>query len=46
MKQALEKSDTIEVPCCGAELLHDPSNNKDAAFTAEERDRLGLRGLL
>jgi malate dehydrogenase (oxaloacetate-decarboxylating)(NADP+) len=30
----------------GAALLRDPVLNKDAAFTEEERDILGLRGLL
>lgn len=30
----------------GAELLHDPLLNKGTAFTAAERDALGLRGLL
>ncbi|MBX3066345.1 MAG: NAD-dependent malic enzyme [Anaerolineae bacterium] len=30
----------------GAELLHDPLLNKGTAFTEEERDALGLRGLL
>ncbi len=30
----------------GIELLHEPSLNKGTAFTAAERDALGLRGLL
>ncbi len=30
----------------GVELLHDPVRNKGTAFTEEERDALGLRGLL
>ena len=30
----------------GVELLHDPLLNKGSAFTAEERDALGLHGLL
>lgn len=30
----------------GIEVLHDPLWNKGTAFTLEERDRLGLRGLL
>ena len=30
----------------GVKLLHDPIRNKGTAFTAEERDLLGLRGLL
>jgi malate dehydrogenase (oxaloacetate-decarboxylating)(NADP+) len=30
----------------GEELLHDPMLNKGTAFTEEERDALGLRGLL
>ncbi len=30
----------------GVKVLHDPFLNKGTAFTEEERDRLGLRGLL
>ena len=30
----------------GIELLHDPSRNQGTAFTEEERDKLGIRGLL
>lgn len=30
----------------GLEVLQDPALNKSTAFTAEERERYGLRGLL
>jgi malic enzyme len=36
----------VPAPLTGERLLHEPAYNKDSAFTAEERDALGLRGLL
>lgn len=36
----------VPVPLRGIALLADPILNKDAAFTIEEREALGLRGLL
>jgi malic enzyme len=36
----------VEVPFRGAQLLHDPTYNKDTAFTPEERRALHLCGLL
>ncbi len=36
----------VAVPCRGAAVLADPLLNKDTAFTVEERQALGLLGLL
>ena len=36
----------LEVPCRGVELLHHPLYTKGSAFTREEREALGLEGLL
>ena len=45
--ELLERSQEIEkVPHKGQELLSDPLSNKTLAFGLNERDRLGLRGLL
>jgi malic enzyme len=39
-------SGPVPVPCRGLALLEQPLLNKDTAFTEEERDVFGLRGLL
>ncbi len=46
MTQPKRTNTAIEVPHVGVELLRDPVFNKDAAFTAEERRRFHLDGLL
>ncbi len=42
MKKQLPYDDAVR----GVKILHDPVLNKGTAFTEEERDALGLRGLL
>jgi len=38
--------DSIQTTLRGAQILHNPELNKSTAFTQEERDQLGLNGLL
>jgi malic enzyme len=40
------KHSTDNLPARGEQVLRDPMRNKDAAFTLEERRRLGIDGLL
>ncbi len=42
----MRQGEHLDVPYRGPALLHFPLLNKDTAFTPEERDALGLRGLL
>ena len=51
MKTLLEVPDvrsdgSVETPCRGTDVLEHPLLNKDLAFDEDERDALGLRGLL
>lgn len=46
MSTADDRSKRPEEPVTGIALLRDPLRNKGYAFTTEERNRLGLRGLL
>jgi malic enzyme len=43
---ALRAGGPLPMPLRGDRLLHHPLFNKDAAFSAEERESFGLRGLL
>ncbi len=43
---ALRSGSPVDVPYRGTELLENPLLNKDLAFSDEERDLFGLRGLL
>ena len=40
------ENNEVEVPFLGSHLIQEPIFNKGGAFTDEERDRLGLHGLL
>ena len=46
MSRPSDQDDVLEVPFRGAQLIQSPRYNKDAAFTQEERQTLGLQGLL
>ncbi len=46
MTNLVDKEGNLEVPVRGAALIQNPIYNKDAAFSLEERQRLGLEGLL
>lgn len=46
IEQTLQQAEAKPVRLRGAALLEDPTLNKGAAFTGDERDVFGLRGLL
>ncbi len=46
MSRPSDQDEVLEVPFRGAQLIQSPKYNKDAAFTQEERQTLGLQGLL
>lgn len=46
VQEALRSGAALPVPLRGAAILENPVFNKDAAFTEEERELFGLRGLL
>jgi len=45
-KDSPARAATVRVPYRSSHLMREPLYNKGSAFTAGERDRLGLRGLL
>jgi len=42
----MTKISSVKHESTGFDVLHDPALNKGTAFTEEERDKLGIRGLL